>query len=454
MSMAHMGGRGASGRSRCRRAAVSQTAGREVWRPGSDGRDQDPLPAPTQTQIQELHGYLTQSLSSELSFSVSTGPAHRKKEWQIGSQKSPDDGRPSTSSTHSRRDSSSSLSLSEDNVERWLCRELLRLSRSDSLEGWQCRPLPGQVPVEPTETSSGRTAQGAMDASPVNKSSTGKPTRKRKRIGCFLNRIWKAVKGYFCCCCHSCAVDVVEPFVPPADLEPEPDPDTSSPGPDTSSPDPDTSSPDPDTSSPGPDTSSPAPDLSGVEPNNDSFESLYKVGDILGCGAFGSVYRGTRKFDGKKVAIKRMRKFDNFLYLYIPGHPEPLITEVALLLMMRREPMSPYVIQLYDWFEHPRKFTLIMEFPEPCESLLDFITRHNPDVCETVARVFMPQAVLAVQHCIEHGVFHNDIHAQNFLLKRNSLDLKLIDFGCGQLFSSEGYESNVYFGEHFGNVET
>ncbi|XP_077091523.1 uncharacterized protein LOC143742492 [Siphateles boraxobius] len=515
MSMAHIGGRGASGRSRCRRAAVSQTAGREVWRPGSDGRDQDPLPAPTQTQIQELHGYLTQSLSSELSFSVSTGPAHRK-EWQIGSQKSPDDGRPSTSSTHSRRDSSSSLSLSEDNVERWLCRELLRLSRSDSLEGWQCRPLPGQVPVEPTETSSGRTAQGAMDASPVNKSSTGKPTRKRKRIGCFLNRIWKAVKGYFCCCCHSCAVDVVEPFVPPADLEPEPDPDTSSPGPDTSSPgpdtsspgpdtsspgpdtsspgpdtsspgpdtsspgpdtsspgpdtsspgpdtsspgpdtsspdpdtsspDPDTSSPDPDTSSPGPDTSSPAPDLSGVEPNNDSFESLYKVGDILGCGAFGSVYRGTRKFDGKKVAIKRMRKFDNFLYLYIPGHPEPLITEVALLLMMRREPMSPYVIQLYDWFEHPRKFTLIMEFPEPCESLLDFITRHNPDVCETVARVFMPQAVLAVQHCIEHGVFHNDIHAQNFLLKRNSLDLKLIDFGCGQLFSSEGYESNVYFG--------
>jgi serine/threonine protein kinase len=95
-----------------------------------------------------------------------------------------------------------------------------------------------------------------------------------------------------------------------------------------------------------------------------------------------------------------------------------------------------------------------MEFPEPCESLLDFITRRNPEVCETVARVFMQQAVLAVQHCIEHGVFHNDIHAQNFLLKRNSLDLKLIDFGCGQLFSSEGYESDIYLGEHFGSVET
>ncbi|XP_056118306.1 uncharacterized protein LOC130095574 [Rhinichthys klamathensis goyatoka] len=471
MSMAHMWGRGASGRSRSRRAAFSQTAGQEVRLTGGrSGRaaarraqmmDVRPLHLNTLAETHHhlyLHGYLTQSSSSELSVSVSTGPAHRRKEWQSGSQKSPDDGRPSTSPKHSRRDSSSSLSVSEDNVERRLCRELLRLSsrgsytvewrcddsesrseqdsgsscglsRSDSLEGWRCPPLPGQVPVEPTETSRGRTAQGAMEASPVNKSSTEKPTRKRKRIGRFLDWLWEAMKGSFCCCCHSCAVDVVEPFVPPADLEPEPDP--------SSSPDPD---PDPDPSS------SPAPDLSGVEPNNESFESLYKAGEMIGCGAFGSVYRGTRKFDGKRVAIKRMRKFDNFLYLDIPGHPEPLITEVALLLMMRREPISPYVIQLYEWFEHPRKFSLIMEFPEPCESLLDFITRRNPEVCETVARVFTQQAVLAVQHCIEHGVFHNDIHAQNFLLKRNSLDLKLIDFGCGQLFSSEGYESDIYLG--------
>ncbi|XP_039505432.1 serine/threonine-protein kinase pim-2-like isoform X1 [Pimephales promelas] len=430
--MAHIWGRG--GRSRSRRADFTQTAGQEVWRPVSDDR----------------------------------GPAHWRKEGQSGTQRSPDDGRPSTSSKHSRRDSSSSLSLSEDNVERRFCRESLRLSsrgsysvvwrwsgdvsesqseqdsgsscglsRSDSWEGWLCPPLPGQVAEEPSETSRGRTARSAMESSPVNKSSTGKPTRKRKRFGRFLHWLWKAMKGSFCCRCHSCAVDVVEPFVPPADLEPEPEPDPTSPR----DPDP-TSPPDPDPTSP-PDT-----DLSGVEPNNESFESLYEAGAMIGCGTFGSVYRGTRKLDGKRVAIKRMRKCDNFHYLDIPGHPEPLITEVALLLMMRREPISPYVIQLYEWFEHPRKFSLIMEFPEPCESLKDFITRRDPDVCETIARVFTQQAVLAVQHCIEHGVFHNDVHAQNFLLKRNSLDLKLIDFGCGQLFSSEGYESDIYLGRN------
>jgi serine/threonine protein kinase len=121
--------------------------------------------------------------------------------------------------------------------------------------------------------------------------------------------------------------------------------------------------------------------------------------------------------------------------------------------MMRQEPISPYVIQLYDWFEHPRKFTLIMEFPEPCESLLDFITR-NPQLDETTARVLMRQAVLAVKHCIERGVFHNDVHAQNFLLRKNMLELKLIDFGSGHLLSADGYESDIYVGEHFWSVET
>ncbi|XP_056102570.1 serine/threonine-protein kinase pim-3-like [Rhinichthys klamathensis goyatoka] len=113
--------------------------------------------------------------------------------------------------------------------------------------------------------------------------------------------------------------------------------------------------------------------------------------------------------------------------------------------MMRQEPRSPYVIQLYEWFEHPRKFTLVMEYPEPCESLLDFIIR-NPELDEPTARVIMRQAVLAVQHCIEHGVFHNDVHADNFLMKKNTLELKLIDFGCGQLLSSDGYESRIYLG--------
>ncbi|XP_048027244.1 serine/threonine-protein kinase pim-2-like isoform X3 [Megalobrama amblycephala] len=332
-------------------------------------------------------------------------------------------------------------------------------------------PEPDPEPPSPAPDHSG--------VKPINEKPTER--RKRKRIRSFLNRLWKAMKSPFRCCCPCSDVDVVEPFVPPPDLEPEPDPEPQSPAPDLEpEPDPEPQSPapdlepesdpepDPEPQSPAPDLEpesdpeppspapdlepesdpeppSPAPDHSGVKPINESFESLYNVGAMLGSGGFGRVYEGTRKFDGKKVAIKQMLKIDNDRYLHIPGHPKPLVTEVALLLMMRREPICPYVIHLYEWFEHPQTFTLVMEYPEPCESLHDFIAR-NPRLCEPAAQLIVLQAMMALLHCLERGVFHHDIHAENFLWNKDTFRLKLIDFGCGQLFSSDGYESKIYIG--------
>ncbi|KAG1949549.1 serine/threonine-protein kinase pim-2-like [Pimephales promelas] len=375
------------------------------------------MSGPTQAQSQELIPGCSTPRSCEF-VSVATGSAHRKREMQRS-----DDGRPSTSSKHYR-------------IGRFRCRTVVSrssnnrsesqhepgsdgnrsLSRCDSFQ-WMCPPLPGQVPVEPTDISNVPTAHGAVEASPVNNSSTEKRTKgkKMKRIRSFLRNVWTAVKSPSGCCSDSKAVDVVEPFVPPLDLLSEPDSDSRQ---------------------------------SGVEPNHDSFKSLYNAGEMIGCGGYGRVFKGTRKFDGKKVAIKRMRKTSEDLYLAIPGHPKPLIAEVAVLLMMREEPVSPYAIQLHDWFEHPRKFTLVMEYPEPCESLLDFIY-DNPQLDESTARLIMRQAVLAVQHCIEHNVFYNDIHADNFLVKKDTLELKLIDFGSGQILNSDGYDSDVYIGVKF-----
>ncbi|KAG1930941.1 serine/threonine-protein kinase pim-2-like [Pimephales promelas] len=391
------------GPSRSRRAASTQMADLEVWRPSSDSL------AP---------------LSSEFTGSVLTGQDHWKR--QSGSQQSPDGGL-SGRSRPSRRVGKLSLSSSGSYIVEWRwsghgsdgpseqdsCGHWSS-SMSDSLQEMMCSPLPGQVPVEPKVASIGLPAQGAVEASPANKSSAAKPTKYREKKGLcgFLRSVWKALKRHFGCGCHCSAMTVVEPFVPPPDLDPEPD-----------------------------------PDHSAVKHNNESFASLFKVGKMIGCGGFGRVYEGIRRFDGKKVAIKQISKIDNNRYLAIPGHPEPLVTEVALLLMMRQEPRSPYVIQLHEWFEHPRKFTLVMEYPEPCESLLAFINR-NPELDEPTTRVIIRQAVLAVQHCIERGVFHNDVHAGNFLIKKNTLELKLIDFGCGQLLSSDGYESGVYLGIH------
>ncbi|XP_067305970.1 uncharacterized protein [Pseudorasbora parva] len=160
MSMAHMmGERGDSGHSRSRRAAFSQMAGQEIWGPSSD--DRDPMPDPT--QIQALPRYLAPPSLSEFSVFVSTGQADRKRTRQSDSQQSSDD------DEHPLTSSSSKCSCMDSGHSR-------SRSGSDSFD-WSCPPLPGQVPVEPTGTSTGRNVQGAMEASILNKISTGQADR-------------------------------------------------------------------------------------------------------------------------------------------------------------------------------------------------------------------------------------------------------------------------------------
>ncbi|XP_052417175.1 serine/threonine-protein kinase pim-2-like [Carassius gibelio] len=154
-----------------------------------------------------------------------------------------------------------------------------------------------------------------------------------------------------------------------------------------------------------------------------SFFSLYDVGVSLGSGNFGTVYEGTRRSDGQK-----------------PGSIRPLLGEVALNLVVREPPQSPNIVQMYEWFEQHHRYILILEYPHPCETLLSFTLSNGGYLEETVARGLMRQAVLAAKHCLDRGVFHRDIKSDNILVNTETLQLKLIDFGCGKLFETSDYD--------------
>ncbi|KAK9981144.1 hypothetical protein ABG768_000707 [Culter alburnus] len=91
-----MGERRASGRSRSRSAAFTQTASQEVGTHSFGDNDQEPLPNPAQPLSQELPGYLA-PLPSELASSVSKDQTLGKRKRQSSIQQAPDDGHPSTS---------------------------------------------------------------------------------------------------------------------------------------------------------------------------------------------------------------------------------------------------------------------------------------------------------------------------------------------------------------------
>ncbi|ROL49740.1 Serine/threonine-protein kinase pim-2 [Anabarilius grahami] len=163
----------------------------------------------------------------------------------------------------------------------------------------------------------------------------------------------------------------------------------------------------------------------------------YKICDQLGEGGFGSVFEATRLEDNVQVAVKLTSK-EHAEYVSVDDFsPAPL--EVALQIVANQEPRCPEIIQLLDWKDEADCYVMVLERPMPSQSVDDFLRNYTGVIDEDLARVIMRQAVFAAQTCCQRGVFHRDIKPENLLINPDTLQVKLIDFGCGAFLNSEGY---------------
>ncbi|XP_041962661.1 serine/threonine-protein kinase pim-1-like isoform X2 [Alosa sapidissima] len=172
-----------------------------------------------------------------------------------------------------------------------------------------------------------------------------------------------------------------------------------------------------------------------------TFTSSYSVGELLGSGGCGSVYAGTRKSDGTQVAIKYIPKTKAKKYIIMRGDDRRLPLEVALMTMVSQPSSCCNVLKLLDWFEEPFRYILVLERPSPCSDLFDFCGMFNGRLSEVQARQILRQVVEALIHCRNCGVFHRDVKSENILVNRNDWTVKLIDFGCGDLYKEAPYSN-------------
>ncbi|KAI7794700.1 putative serine/threonine-protein kinase pim-3, partial [Triplophysa rosa] len=168
---------------------------------------------------------------------------------------------------------------------------------------------------------------------------------------------------------------------------------------------------------------------------------MYEIGEMLGEGGFGAVFAGTRVHDGLEVAVKYAKKSKHLDYISIPGHPEPLPREVALHMLACEGEIVPEIIRLLDWQDYQNRYIMVLERPSPCEDLSEFIASKGAELEEELARVIMRQATTAAYMSCERGVFHRDIKLENLLIRTDTMNVKLIDFGCGDLLKKSTYKS-------------
>jgi len=159
----------------------------------------------------------------------------------------------------------------------------------------------------------------------------------------------------------------------------------------------------------------------------------YARTDLIGQGAYGTVYRGTQRSTNRTVAIKRIPYADS-----TPegGVPCNVIREISLL----RELTHVNVVQLLDVIQAtPGGLYLVFEYvAHDLKTYMDQRQRSD-DIRDRVGlprgtvRSFLRQILNGVGYCHTHRVLHRDLKPHNLLISADGTTLKLADFGLARL---------------------
>jgi len=133
------------------------------------------------------------------------------------------------------------------------------------------------------------------------------------------------------------------------------------------------------------------------------------------------------------VAIKHVSKSRVTEWTKVDGQSIPM--EICLLQKLSH---VPGVVQLLDYFEHADSYVLVLERPNLCRDLFDYITERG-SLPESEARDFFRQVVDILIAVHEAGIIHRDVKDENILVEMETGRLRLIDFGSGTFYHDDVY---------------
>ncbi|KAI9104952.1 kinase-like domain-containing protein, partial [Phlyctochytrium arcticum] len=162
-------------------------------------------------------------------------------------------------------------------------------------------------------------------------------------------------------------------------------------------------------------------------PSSDEFVGRWRIHKTIGQGTYGKVRLGVDPLTGEKVAVKVIEKAQ----VQSAKQIARLQREIRFLRLLHH----PHIVQVFDVNETEHFIYIVMEYASGGE-LFDYIVAHKR-VKEKEARSFFRQVLSAVDYCHKNAVIHRDLKPENLLLDETKT-IKIIDFGFGNNFTSEG----------------
>lgn len=168
--------------------------------------------------------------------------------------------------------------------------------------------------------------------------------------------------------------------------------------------------------------------------NTRPFTECYHLqSSVLGKGSFSTVYEGRCIKSKNKCAVKCIDKKD-----LNQDEILAIMDEVSILQALCKSQQHPNIVSLYDFFEEPSSYYLVMESMNGGE-LFDKIVakqfyneREARDVCKIILN--------AVEYIHSNGIVHRDLKPDNLLLvsRENDALVKLGDFGFAKRCNDSG----------------
>lgn len=165
-------------------------------------------------------------------------------------------------------------------------------------------------------------------------------------------------------------------------------------------------------------------------------DKYYEVGEKIGQGMFGKVFKVKHKETGEYWAMKVINKEKAG-----SSAIKLLEREVNILKMVDHD----NIIKLNEVFETSKKMYLVMELCEGGE-LFD-VLKERQTFCEKDTKVIMTKMAKATSYLHKRDIVHRDLKLENILLSQNPADsndklhIKVTDFGLSVVKGGVGHDN-------------
>jgi serine/threonine protein kinase len=149
---------------------------------------------------------------------------------------------------------------------------------------------------------------------------------------------------------------------------------------------------------------------------------FYRIGKVLGKGAFGKVNLAVHKLTECLCAVKSINK----QYFSDESQSKKVMQEVVMLKRTKHK----NIVRLYEYFETEKHLLFVIELCAGGD-LLNYVRRRRR-LKEDVAKCLFKQIIESLAYCHCKNILHRDIKLDNILLDADG-DVKICDFGVGKI---------------------